>query len=167
MRQELGEKISLIPILRAGLGMADAMLELLPMSNTHHLGMYRDKTSLIPTMYYNKLPPSPDCERAFILEPMIATAGTLVAAVDLVKDWGVKKITVLSILASKAGLKKLCADHPDIEVVVGHVDEELSATGQIVPGLGDIGDRLYCPGNKDRVVDSEKNSPRPRKKLRT
>lgn len=127
------------------------MNQLLPMCNVHHLGMYRDKSSVVPIIYYNKLPPTPDCDKVIVLEPMIATAGTLVAVVDLLKDWGVKDIVILSVLASKEGLKRLVDEHPEVEVWVGHVDEKLSPSGLIVPGLGDVGDRLYCPGNKERL----------------
>ena len=127
------------------------MSQLLPMCNVHHLGIYRNKASVVPIIYYNKLPPTPDCDKVIVLEPMIATAGSLIAVVDLLKDWGVKSITVLSVLASKEGLKRLTDEHPDVEIWVGHVDEKLSPSGFIVPGLGDVGDRLYCPGNKERL----------------
>jgi uracil phosphoribosyltransferase len=159
---QIKERISVIPILRAGLGMVDAMLELMPFCNVHHLGMYRDKGSLVPILYYNKLPREPDCDRVIILEPLIATAGTLVASVELIKDWGVSDITVMSVLASKFGLKKLTEEHPDIKILVGDVDDELTESGIILPGLGDVGDRLYCPGNKEHLVTTGQNKKRKR-----
>ena len=100
------------------------------------------------------------------MEPLIATAGTLIASVELIKDWGVSNITVMSVLASKQGLQKLTEAHPDINILVADVDDRLNEAGLIVPGLGDVGDRLYCPGNKAKVVDhqSEENSKKKRKR---
>eukprot|EP00941_MAST-03F_sp_MAST-3F-sp1_P000307 g307.t1 len=162
----LSEKIALVPILRAGLGMTDAMLELLPMSTVHHIGMYRTKASLLPVLYYNRLPETPDCDRVIILEPLVATGGSLSACVDLIKDWGIagEKISVMSVLASTQGLQNLSERHPDVRIVVGCVDDVLT-DGVILPGLGDVGDRLYCPGNKTKSSYSGNGTPLKRKRV--
>lgn len=139
----LSERVALVPILRAGLGMVDAMQELLPTSHCHHIGMYRDSTSLVPILYYNRLPAEVDCDVAIVLEPMIATAGTINASLRILKDWGATNIKVLSIVAAREGLTKLNEAHPDVEVFVGHIDESLNEHGYIVPGLGDVGDRMF------------------------
>lgn len=149
---ELSEKVALVPILRAGLGMCDAMLELLPMAFVHHIGMYRTG-NLLPVLYYNKLPAVPSCDRVIVLEPLIATAGSINACLNLLKDWGLSgdKITVMAVLASTTGLRKLIDAHPDINIVVGEVDEVLTDSGMVMPGVGDVGDRMYCPGNKEKL----------------
>mmetsp|Transcript_10666 Transcript_10666/g.32289 ORF Transcript_10666/g.32289 Transcript_10666/m.32289 type:complete len:229 (-) Transcript_10666:1060-1746(-) len=142
--QKISDSISLVPVLRAGLGMTDAMLELLPMASVHHIGMYRSNNSLLPVQYYNRLPrgsePSDVC---FVLEPIIATAGTIVAVSRILKNWGAKKIVVLSAIASRTGLQKLQEKHPDVEVFCGQVDDTVNEQGFVLPGLGDVGDRLY------------------------
>ena len=116
--QELSTRVALIPILRAGLGMVDAMLDLLPNATVHHIGMYRSKDSLLPIQYYNKLPKKCDSDVAIVLEPMIATAGTINAVVSILKVWGVKRIKILSTIASVSGLEELHNTHPDVEVIV-------------------------------------------------
>lgn len=139
----VADRVCLVPILRAGLGMVDAMLEVVPYAKVHHIGMYREKNSLVPILYYNRLPAEVDSDIAIVLEPMIATAGTINACVTMLKQWGVKRIKVLSIIASKQGLSALHKAHPDVEVHVAAVDDALDEDSYIVPGLGDVGDRLW------------------------
>lgn len=141
--EELSEGVALVPILRAGLGMADTMQDLLPTAHVHHIGMYRDASSLVPVLYYNRLPAEVDCDLAIVLEPMIATAGTINACLSILKDWGVKRIKVLSIVAASSGLAALHKAHPDVDVYVAAVDDALTEAGYILPGLGDVGDRLF------------------------
>ncbi|KAN0066351.1 hypothetical protein ACQY0O_000445 [Thecaphora frezii] len=144
--EQLKERIGLVPILRAGLGMTEACLELLP-ENTSvlHIGLFREKVSLQPVEYYNKLPATPTVDRVLILDPLIATGGTAIACVQMIKDWGVpiKKIQFLCVLASETGVKNLLEAEPGLELWVGHVDPELNEKGLILPGLGDTGDRLF------------------------
>mmetsp|Transcript_115287 Transcript_115287/g.320616 ORF Transcript_115287/g.320616 Transcript_115287/m.320616 type:complete len:260 (-) Transcript_115287:41-820(-) len=140
---ELTERVALVPILRAGLGMSDTMQDLLPTAHVHHIGMYRDASSLVPVLYYNRLPAEVDCDLAIVLEPMIATAGTINACLSILKDWGVKRIKVLSIIAAASGLAALHKAHPDVDVYVAAVDDALTEAGYIMPGLGDVGDRLF------------------------
>lgn len=139
----LSEKIAIIPILRAGLGMTEAMMDLIPSASVHHIGMYRQASNLKPILYYNNLPAQSSFDQAVILEPMIATSGTISAAIKLVKKHKAHNIKVVALIASSAGLKQLLEDHPDITIHVGAIDNTLSAEGMIVPGLGDCGDRLY------------------------
>lgn len=140
---KLSESISIIPILRAGLGMADGILDLIPRASVHHIGMYRNKTSLLPVQYYNKLPKDHPCDVAFICDPCIATANTLSACVNIVKTWGAKRIIVVAAIASRSGVESLMSKHPDITVFVSGMDEQLTMMGMITPGLGDAGDRQF------------------------
>lgn len=140
---ELSTKVALIPILRAGLGMVDAMLDLLPNATVHHIGMYRSKESLLPIQYYNKLPKICDSDVAIVLEPMIATAGTINAVVSILKTWGVLRIKIVSTVASLKGINELHNQHPDVDVIIGAIDDTLSDNDQIIPGLGDAGDRQF------------------------
>ena len=140
---KIAEKIALVPILRAGLGLVDALLHLLPIADVLHLGLYRDKNTLKPVEYYNKLPDTCQVDQCIILDPMLATAGTAIAAVSILKDWGVKNIKLVSLVASRSGIQALEKAHPDVSVFVAAVDSELSQSGYIVPGLGDAGDRLF------------------------
>ncbi|OQR83614.1 uracil phosphoribosyltransferase [Achlya hypogyna] len=140
---ELATSVALVPILRAGLGMVEPMLDLLPNARVHHIGMYRNKNSLLPVQYYNKLPKDCNVDVAIILEPVIATAGTIIATVAILHVWGVSQVKIISTIASKAGLKELFAKHPSVEVIVAAIDENLSEEGYIVPGLGDAGDRQF------------------------
>nr|KAJ3406632.1 hypothetical protein HK105_003503 [Polyrhizophydium stewartii] len=140
---KLRDTVGIFPILRAGQGMVDGMLELLPSARVHHLGLYREKSTLLPVEYYNKLPAQCQIDLGFVVDPMIATAGTAVAAVNMLKDWGLRRIKFVSVLASLSGLETLLAAHPDIEVFVAAVDAELNEHGYIVPGVGDAGDRLF------------------------
>ncbi|KAJ3261478.1 hypothetical protein HK104_006813 [Borealophlyctis nickersoniae] len=116
---------------------------MLPTSTTHHLGLYREKSTLLPVEYFNKLPAQCSLTLGYILDPMIATAGTAIAAVNMLKDWGLKRIKFVAVVASREGLERLVEAHPDVDVYVARVDEELSEGGYIVPGLGDAGDRIY------------------------
>jgi uracil phosphoribosyltransferase len=138
-------RIGLTPILRAGLGMTDALLKLFPTAPVYHLGLYREKVTLQPVEYYSKLPPSPPIDQVFLLDPLIATGGTACAALGMIVDWGipVKNVKLLCILASDAGLKHVQAEYPDLEIWVAGVDKELTSDGIITPGLGDSGDRLF------------------------
>uniref|UniRef100_A0A7S2MFT6 uracil phosphoribosyltransferase n=1 Tax=Helicotheca tamesis TaxID=374047 RepID=A0A7S2MFT6_9STRA len=139
--KKLNERVALIPILRSGLGMTDPMLELIPKAEVHHIGMYRQ--NLMPVQYYNRLPRKCESDIAFVVDPLIATAQTLVSVVAMLKKWGVPKIHVISVIASKPGLEEFLKSHPDVLVTVGHVDDELRDDGTIIPGLGDAGDRLF------------------------
>lgn len=139
----IGENIAIIPILRAGNVMGDGMLELLPNSAVHHIGMYRQKESLLPIQYYNRLPRGSSADTAYIVDPCIASSNTIQAVVSIVKKWGAKKIVVVAAIGSRFGVEKLSAAHPDIDIHVAAIDEELSDRGYIVPGIGDAGDRMY------------------------
>ncbi|TEB35583.1 armadillo/beta-catenin/plakoglobin [Coprinellus micaceus] len=143
--QVIKPRVGLTPILRAGLGMTDALLELFPDAPVYHLGIYREKVTLAPVEYYSKLPPSPPVDHVFLLDPLIATGGTACAALAMILDWGipVNKIKLLCVLASEEGLKHVQAEYPDLELWVAAVDKELTREGIIYPGLGDTGDRLY------------------------
>jgi uracil phosphoribosyltransferase len=136
--------IAIIPILRAGLGMADGMLDLLPNAAVHHIGMYRVKGSLMPVQYYNRLPSGQPCDIAYVVDPCIATSNTISAVVGIVKSWGAKRVVVISSVGSQSGVDALLEKHPDIDVYIGQVDAELSDEGTILPGLGDAGDRQFC-----------------------
>ncbi|KAJ8086468.1 hypothetical protein PM082_005291 [Marasmius tenuissimus] len=137
--------IGLTPILRAGLGMSDALLSLLPDAPVYHIGLFREKVSLQPVEYYSKLPANPTVEIVYLLDPLIATGGTARAALAMLLDWGIKatNIKLLCVLASQQGLKEIKDEYPNVEVWVGAVDEELTDRGIIHPGLGDAGDRLF------------------------
>jgi len=138
-------KIGLTPVLRAGLGMTDALLNIFPNAPVYHLGIFREKVSLQPVEYYSKLPSTTTVDMVYLLDPLIATGGTAVAAVHMVTDWGIPatKIRLLSILASEDGLKNVESEFPELEVWVAAVDNQLTPNGLIFPGLGDAGDRLF------------------------
>ncbi|KAF9645671.1 PRTase-like protein [Thelephora ganbajun] len=138
-------KIGLTPVLRAGLGMTDALLTIFPNAPVYHLGIFREKVTLQPVEYYSKLPSNPTIDMIYLLDPLIATGGTAVAAVHMITEWGVPvtKIRLLSILASEAGLKNVGEQFPELEVWVAAVDNQLTSNGLILPGLGDAGDRLF------------------------
>jgi len=137
------ERIGLVPILRAGLGMVDSALRVHPEAKVYHIGIYRDKRSLLPVEYYNKLPNDPSVDICYILDPMVATGGTALATINILKSWGAKKIILVGILVSSYAAKKVAEEHPDVEFVIGTIDEELNDHGYIVPGLGDAGDRQF------------------------
>ncbi|KAI8848090.1 uracil phosphoribosyltransferase-domain-containing protein [Chytridium lagenaria] len=140
---KLKDKIGLFPIMRAGLGLVDPFLSLMPSARVHHLGLYREKSTLLPVEYYNKLPAQCALDVGIIIDPMIATGGTAVAAVNMLKDWGLKKIKFVAIIGSELGVRTLQEAHPDVEIIVGAIDEVLNDHGYIVPGCGDAGDRLF------------------------
>jgi len=130
-----------VPILRSGLGMTDPMLELLPNAGVHHIGMYRKGT--MPVQYYNRLPKKCESDVAYILDPIIATANTVMSVIGILKKWGVETIHVVCVIASEEGVKNITTTHPDVFMTCGTIDKELSSDGLLVPGLGDAGDRLF------------------------
>lgn len=138
-----GEKLALVPILRAGLGMVDGILALVPFAKVGHIGLYRDEETLEPHEYYCKLPADIANRLVIILDPMLATGGSGSAAVDFIKKRGCKNIKFMSIIAAPEGIKRLTEDHPDIQLYCGCLDEKLNENGYIVPGLGDAGDRIF------------------------
>ncbi|MGL4345355.1 MAG: uracil phosphoribosyltransferase [Cellulosilyticaceae bacterium] len=142
-KQIAGKNMSIIPILRAGLGMVDGMLDLVPTAKVGHIGLYRDPETLQPVEYYCKLPQDIAERDLFVLDPMLATGGSAVAAVQFIKDKGAKNINFLCLIAAPEGLKKLQEAHPDVQIYVACLDEKLNDHGYIVPGLGDAGDRLF------------------------
>jgi uracil phosphoribosyltransferase len=139
----LEPKLGLIPVLRAGLGMVDAMLELMPAAEVWHIGLYRDERTLQPVEYYNKLPDAATVQICLILDPMLATGGSAAATVDILKAWGAARIKQVSLIAAPEGIATLSAAHPDVEIHVGAVDRQLNDRGYIQPGLGDAGDRQF------------------------
>jgi len=138
-----GKKLALVPILRAGLGMVDGMLSLIPSAKVAHIGLYRDPETLKPVEYYCKLPPDIIERDCFILDPMLATGGTAEAAAQYLKDAGARSIKLLTILSAPAGVEKMEKAHPDVEIITCAVDSHLNDHGYIVPGLGDAGDRIF------------------------
>lgn len=138
-----GKKFGLVPILRAGLGMVDGMLNLLPMAKVGHIGLYRDPETLQPVEYYCKLPVDASERDMVVLDPMLATGGSASAAIQFIKDRGVSNIKLMCLIAAKAGIARINKDHPDVEIYCAAVDEELNDHAYIVPGLGDAGDRLF------------------------
>jgi uracil phosphoribosyltransferase len=140
---EIGARIGLIPILRAGLGMVEPVIDLLPTARVWHLGLYRDHRTLEPVTYYNKLPAQPDIDVCLILDPMLATGGSAVAAVDVLKAWGAAQIKFMGLIAAPEGVQRLQQAHPDVPIHLGVLDERLNEQGYIVPGLGDAGDRQF------------------------
>ena len=141
--EELKEIIGLVPILRAGLGMVEGIWELMPSAEVWHIGLYRDEKTLKPVQYYNKLPILPTVGVCLILDPMLATGGSAVATVDILKNWGVKRIKFIGLIAAPEGIKNLQAHHPDVPIYLAAVDKGLNEHGYIVPGLGDAGDRQF------------------------
>jgi uracil phosphoribosyltransferase len=142
--QCLGERIGVVPILRAGLGMADAVLELLPEVQVWHLGLYRDHETLRPVAYYNKLPPTPTVDLAVVVDPMLATGGSAAAALTILADWGVRRRRFLGLIAAREGVRALADAHPDVPLTLAAIDHQLDARSYIVPGLGDAGDRQFA-----------------------
>jgi uracil phosphoribosyltransferase len=140
---DLMERVGLVPILRSGLGMVEGVWELMPSAEVWHIGLYRDERTLKPVSYYNRLPVEPTVSVCFILDPMLATGGSAVATVDILKKWGVKKIKFLGLIAAPEGIQALHEAHPDVPIHIGHIDERLNEQGYIVPGLGDAGDRQF------------------------
>jgi uracil phosphoribosyltransferase len=142
----LKDKIGLVPILRAGLGMVEGVWELIPNAEVWHIGLYRDEKTLKPVQYYNKLPLEPTVSVCLILDPMLATGGSATACADLLKQWGVRKIKFVGIIGAPVGIELLHKHHPDIPIHLAAVDERLNEKGYIVPGLGDAGDRQFGTG---------------------
>jgi uracil phosphoribosyltransferase len=138
-----GKKLALVAILRAGLIMVDGILDLVPSARVGHIGLYRDPVSLAPVSYYSKLPGDIRDRDVFLLDPMLATGGSAVAAIDRLKEEGAGRIRLLCILAAPEGVDTVAASHPDVEIVLAALDERLDEHGYIVPGLGDAGDRIY------------------------
>jgi uracil phosphoribosyltransferase len=139
----VNERIGLLPILRAGLGMVEAALDLIPNAQVWHLGLYRDHETLRPVTYYNKLPAEPTIDRAIVLDPMLASGGSAVAAVEILKNWGMKRIQFIGLIAAPEGVKALQTAHPDVPIYLAGIDSHLNKNGYIVPGLGDAGDRQF------------------------
>jgi len=144
---ELGERIGLIPILRAGLGMVDAMLELMPTAQVWHLGLFRDERTLRPVEYYNKLPDSASVDLCLILDPMLATGGSATAAIDVLKKWGAVRIKLVNLIAAPEGVRAVQEAHPDVQIHCAALDRGLNEKGYIMPGLGDAGDRQFGTGH--------------------
>ncbi len=132
-----------VPILRAGMGMVDGVLKLMPTAKIGHIGLYRNEETLEPVKYYCKLPDKIEEKEVFLLDPMLATGGSGSAAITMLKNDGVKKIKFLSIIAAPEGIKKIQEDHPDVQIYCASLDEKLNDVGYIMPGLGDAGDRIY------------------------
>jgi uracil phosphoribosyltransferase len=142
-REVDGRNLVLVPILRAGLGFVDGIMRLLPTARVGHVGLYRDENTLAPHEYYFKLPASTPATRFLVLDPMLATGGSAVAAVAKLKEAGAKQIRFLCLVAAPQGIATLSAAHPDVPIYVAAMDRELNAHGYILPGLGDAGDRLF------------------------
>jgi len=144
---ELADRIGLVPILRAGLGMVDAMLELMPTAQVWHLGLFRDERTLRPVEYYNKLPDSATVDLCLILDPMLATGGSATAAIEVLKRWGAVRIKLVNLIAAPEGVAAVTAAHPDVDIYCASLDRQLNERGYIMPGLGDAGDRQFGTGN--------------------
>ncbi|MCI5689890.1 MAG: uracil phosphoribosyltransferase [Clostridiales bacterium] len=142
-RQIAGKKMAIVPILRAGLGMVEGILTLVPLAKVGHVGLFRDPETLEPVKYYCKMPSDIAERDVIILDPMLATGGSASAAITFVKEYGVKNIKLMNILAAPEGIDRVRRDHPDVEIYVAAVDEKLNEHGYIVPGLGDAGDRIF------------------------
>ena len=138
-----GKKLGIVPILRAGLGMVDGVLEVFPAAKIGHIGMYRDEETLMPVEYYSKLPLDVEKRDIIVIDPMLATGGSACDAIDNLKAKGCNSIRLLSIIAAPEGIEKLREAHPDVEITVAQLDEGLNENSYIVPGLGDAGDRLF------------------------
>ena len=138
-----GKKMAIVPILRAGLGMVDGVLALIPAAKVGHIGLYRDPDTLDPVEYYCKLPADCAEREVFVVDPMLATGGSCAAAIKMLKDKGCKNIHLMCIIAAPEGVKKMQQEHPDVDMYIGALDERLDEHGYIVPGLGDAGDRIF------------------------
>ena len=143
---QLADRIGLVPILRAGLGMVDAMLELMPTAEVWHLGLFRDERTLRPVEYYNKLPDQATVDVCLILDPMLATGGSATAAIEVLKNWGARRIKLVNLIAAPEGVAAVAAAHPDVEIHCAALDRQLNEKGYIMPGLGDAGDRQFGTG---------------------
>ncbi len=143
---ELQEKVGLVPILRAGLGMVEGIWELMPQAEVWHIGLYRDEQTLRPVEYYNKLPTEPTVSVCLILDPMLATGGSATATVEVLKRWGVKKIKFVGLIGAPEGIERMQREHPDVPIYLAAIDDHLNEKAYIVPGLGDAGDRQFGTG---------------------
>ena len=143
VKELAGKKLAVVPILRAGLGMVDGMLQLIPTAKVGHIGLYRDPDTLEPIEYYCKLPEDCSQREVFVVDPMLATGGSSSAAIRMLKDRGCKNIHFMCIIAAPEGVERMKKDHPDVDIYIGALDERLNEHGYIVPGLGDAGDRIF------------------------
>lgn len=140
---QVSETIGLVPVMRAGMGMVAGIMELLPSVQVWHIGLFRDEETLRPVEYYNKLPDEPTVQICLVLDPMLATGGSAIATIDILKKWGAKRIKYIGLLGAPEGVEALSNAHPDVPIHLAHLDEKLNEIGYIVPGLGDAGDRMY------------------------
>ena len=138
-----GKKLAIVPILRAGIGMVSGMQALLPAAKVGHIGMYRDPETLKPVEYYCKLPADIEERDVFVVDPMLATGGSACDAISQLKKHGCRKISFLCVIAAPEGLERLQKEHPDVDIIIGEMDDHLNDDGYIVPGLGDAGDRIF------------------------
>ncbi len=143
VKRLVGKKLAVVPILRAGLGMVEGMLTLIPAAKVGHIGLYRDPETLNPVEYYCKLPPDIQHREVFVVDPMLATGGSASAAITMLKAKGAHNIHFMCIIAAPEGLERLRVDHPDVDIIAGALDEKLNDHGYIVPGLGDAGNRIF------------------------
>lgn len=143
VKELAGKKLAVVPILRAGLGMVDGVLQLVPAAKVGHIGLYRDPETLEPVEYYCELPADCAQREEFVVDPMLATGGSSVAAIKLLKDRGCKNIHFMCIIAAPEGVERMKKEHPDVDIYIGSLDEKLNEHGYIVPGLGDAGDRIF------------------------
>ena len=138
-----GKKLAIVPILRAGLGMVDTIIDLVPSAKVGHIGLFRDPETHEPVKYYCKMPPDIAERQVFVVDPMLATGGSASDAITFIKEYGCRNITLMNIIAAPEGIAKVQADHPDVDIFVAAVDEKLNEHAYIVPGLGDAGDRIF------------------------
>ena len=143
VKELAGKKLAVIPILRAGLGMVEGVLTMIPSAKVGHIGLYRNGETLEPVEYYCKIPKDCSERDVFVVDPMLATGGSAIAAIQMLKNRGVKNIRFLCVIAAPEGVKKLQEAHPDVDIYIGALDEHLNENGYIVPGLGDAGDRIF------------------------
>ena len=138
-----GKKVAIVPILRAGLGMVDTMIDLIPSAKVGHIGLFRDPQTHEPVKYYCKMPPDISERQVFVVDPMLATGGSASAAITFIKEYGCKSITLMDIIAAPEGIEVIRREHPDVDIYVASVDERLNENAYIIPGLGDAGDRIF------------------------
>ena len=143
VKELAGKKLAVVPILRAGLGLVEGMLAMIPAAKVGHIGLYRDPETLEPVEYYCKLPSDCNEREVYVVDPMLATGGSCVAAIQMLKEKGVKNIHFMCIIASPEGVERLQKEHPDVDIYIAALDEKLNDHGYIVPGLGDAGDRIF------------------------
>ena len=142
-RHLAGKKLAVVPILRAGLGMVDGILKLVPSAKVGHIGLFRDPETLDPVKYYCKMPNDIANRNVIVLDPMLATGGSASAAITFIKEYGCKSIKLMNLIGAPEGIARIQADHPDVDIYIAAVDEKLNEHGYIVPGLGDAGDRIF------------------------